>query len=1368
MTPLEILADATSGADTGFLSGGGETGALMRRHDWSQTPLGPLESWPQSLRTSVSTCLNSRFAILVWWGSELVMLYNDAYVPIIGTKHPEAMGAAGRKVWPEIWHIIGPMLEGVLSRGEATWSDNLLLELVRDGYPEECYFTFSYSPIRDESGGIGGIFTPVQETTGQVIGERRLRTLRDLAGAARAPKTVSVDDVCRVSAETLRANPHDIPFAAFYLFSESGEARLAASAGFPGDSVPAFFADATHCSSPEIVGVPFELEGIPQGAWPVPPREAMVLPLAPAGQRLGALILGVSPRKRLDDDYRSFFSLVAGHVSTALAEVCALEQERRRSEALAELDRAKTAFFSNVSHEFRTPLTLMLGPLEEILGMEAPLPLPVREMASVTYRNGLRLQKLVNTLLEFSRIEAGRVQACYEPTDLATLTAELASAFESVMRRAGLRYSVDCPPLPEPVYVDQEMWEKVVLNLLSNALKYTFDGEVRVRLSVRDGGAELSIADSGTGIPEDQLPYLFERFHRVDGARGRTQEGTGIGLAVVSELTKLHGGTVGVSSEVGAGSTFTVFVPFGSAHLPQDRLRAPRTLASTALRAESYVGEAARWLPDVAASTPVTEDPDLAAAARNAPAVDAKPDGRILVVDDNADMRGYIARLLASRYEVELVANGEEALAGALRHPPDLVLSDVMMPRLDGFELMRALRANPRTSSLPVILLSARAGEEARIEGLDEGATDYLVKPFTARELLARVGAHLEMARARRGAAQREADLRAEAERARDRVISILESITDGFFTLDSEWRFTYVNDAAVKLLGKPLEDILGRSHWELYSAAVGSLLEREYRRAARDKVPVDFENLYEPWQRWFSIKAYPAETGGLSVYFRDITEHKLAGQTARESQDRLRAMADLTRSVVEASPYAVEVLDGDGQTVLINHQGRQLRAAGVSWLEFWSDRDRAKAEECFATVLAGNSAHFAASTVASGGATAWLEVSATPLLDADGDVSRVLCITRDVTAERKAEEDLRQTAKLESLGVMAGGIAHDFNNLLTGILGNASLLSDVVPEPDRDLAEDIILASERAADLTRQMLAFAGKGRFQITKTDMSNLVRELLRLVRPSIERNVEIRLELQEGCIVEGDASQLQQVIMNLLINAGEAMEGTPGLIVVRTGKSTEAEGEFVYIEVTDNGKGMDEATQAKIFDPFFTTKFTGRGLGLAAVSGIVRGHKGMMGVQSEPGLGTMFRVLFPSFVPKPAEEEASSPARKTLGVVLLVDDEAIVRRVGGEVLKRHGYEVRLASDGREALESFRAAHREIDVIVLDMVMPVMSGEVALRQIREINDSVPVIVCSGYNEVEVIRRFTTQKVAAFLQKPYSATQLLEKVQTILCAGV
>jgi PAS domain S-box-containing protein len=485
---------------------------------------------------------------------------------------------------------------------------------------------------------------------------------------------------------------------------------------------------------------------------------------------------------------------------------------------------------------------------------------------------------------------------------------------------------------------------------------------------------------------------------------------------------------------------------------------------------------------------------------------------------------------------------------------------------------------------------------------------------------------------------------------------------------------------------------------------------------------------------------------------------------------------------VVETSPYAVEVLDREGNTLLINQLGRSLRPKNFRWMEFWNESQRASAEECLATVLAGHSAHFAFSTAHPGGAVSWFDVSLTPLTGDGGQVSRVLVITRDVTAARKAEEDLRQIAKLESLGVMAGGIAHDFNNLLTGILGNASLLVDSVPEDDRSLAEDILLAAERAADLTRQMLAFAGKGRFQISRIDLSMLVREILRLVRPAIGRNVEISLKLEERCIVEGDSGQLQQVIMNLLINAGEAMEGRAGLIVVRTGTliadrtyiaqavgaGDAAEGEYVFLEVSDNGKGMDEKTKSKIFDPFFTTKFTGRGLGLAAVSGIVRGHSGMLHVYSEVGHGTTFRVLFPradGVQAPPATFE--KPGMKAQAVVLLVDDEAIVRRLGSEILKRHGYDVRLASDGREALEYFRENHREIDVVVLDMMMPVMGGETALREIREISAAVPVIVCSGYNEVEVIRRFTTQKVAAFLQKPYSATQLLEKIQAILNVG-
>ena len=572
------------------LAGGGAMGAFMRSLDWSKTPLGPVERWPQSLRTSVSTCLNSRFAILVWWGPDLVMLYNDAYREIIAGKHPAAMGSPGRDCWPEIWHIIGPMLDGVIGRAEATWSDDLLLLLERRGYPEECYFTFSYSPIRDESGGVGGVFTPVAETTERVIGERRLRTLRDLA--SRGAGATDVESACRAAAETLAGNPYDVPFATLYLFDDSRQRR-------DWSEPPA----SNWTLRPLQEPFPSAIRGSHQ-LHPSPPmpaacssrtsrrdwdrspaahgRSAQIResrfrsPLPGQTAPAGFVVAGISPRKRLDQDYRTFFDLVGGHISNALSEARAHEEERKRIEALAELDRAKTAFFSNVSHEFRTPLTLMLGPVEEALE-QPPGPTALgREQLELVHRNGIRLLKLVNTLLDFSRIESGRMQPVYEPTDLSVMTTDIASAFRSATQRAGIAFDVNCPPVGEPVYVDREMWEKIVLNLISNALKFTLHGTIAVRLRRADGKVELTVADTGTGIPEAELPHIFERFHRVSGARGRTHEGAGIGLALVQELVKLHGGAIHVESQPDSGSTFRVTIPLGSAHLPQERIGDPQ------------------------------------------------------------------------------------------------------------------------------------------------------------------------------------------------------------------------------------------------------------------------------------------------------------------------------------------------------------------------------------------------------------------------------------------------------------------------------------------------------------------------------------------------------------------------------------------------------------------------------------------------------------------------------------------------------------------------------------------------------------------------------------------------------------------------
>ncbi|MGC1188431.1 MAG: ATP-binding protein [Candidatus Acidiferrales bacterium] len=424
----------------------------------------------------------------------------------------------------------------------------------------------------------------------------------------------------------------------------------------------------------------------------------------------------------------------------------------RQREELAELDKLKTQFFANISHEFRTPLTLMMGPLEDALAASEGLTSSNRERLELAHRNSLRLLKLVNTLLDFSRIEAGRIQASYEPTDLALLTAELASVFRSAIERAGMRLVINCPALPEMVYVDREMWEKVVLNLLSNAFKFTFEGEIEVSLRQIDSTVEMTVRDTGTGIPANEIPGLFERFHRVKGVRGRSYEGSGIGLALVQELVKLHGGNVRATSEVDRGTAFTVTIPLGSAHLSADRIGGARVLASTGLRGEAYVQEALRWLPghehpvgDVEATSPAS-----LSEAPSHPARASEQAARILLADDNADMRDYVQRLLSAQYEVVAVADGESALNSARQRRPDLILSDIMMPRLDGFGLLRAVRSDQDLKSIPVVLLSARSGEESRVEGLDAGADDYLVKPFSARELVARVGAHLAMARIRR------------------------------------------------------------------------------------------------------------------------------------------------------------------------------------------------------------------------------------------------------------------------------------------------------------------------------------------------------------------------------------------------------------------------------------------------------------------------------------------------------------------------------------------------------------------------------------------------------------------------------------------
>lgn len=824
---MSVPETPTSVQNNLFLTGGGEMGERMRLMNWDNTSLGPVENWPQSLKTTVSVCLNSKFPILLWWGKEMIMIYNDAYRPILGeSKHPKALGAEGQEVWKEIWHVIGPMLESVLNKGESTWSQNQLLLLNRYGYAEECYFTFSYSPIYDESGSIGGIFCAVTETTEEVISARHLKSMRDLSTTLADVKTEQA--VFEKTLEVLCNNNKDFPFVALY----SLEDDVLKLTGKSGDDIPIQLIPKTiHANKPffnlhclvDLGKDSALLENIglklPAGGWQESSKHVLVLPITQAGNSkpLAILITGVNPHHALDEKYKGFFKLFCDQVASKVVNVRSFNEAKKRAESLQEIDKAKTVFFSNVSHEFRTPLTLMLGPLEALLN-DSTLHLPDehKDGMSATHRNAMRLLRLVNMLLDFSRIEAGRLEALYQPVDLKLITNDIASNFRSLIEDAGLQFDVQTEGVTSTTYVDVGMWEKIVLNLISNAFKYTVAGKISVSLEPNPQHILLKVTDTGVGIPAHELPRMFERFHRINNPNGRTIEGTGIGLSLVKELVNLHGGSIAVESEEGKGSTFTVSVPYGKKHLPEAQVSESTTVGLSNLSG-IYINEIKTFAEgDVQTGNEQTD---------SLPIRSESGDVKVLVVDDNADMKDYIERILKRYYKVTTASNGKEALNIVQSFSPDLVISDIMMPEMNGLELLNTLRSNPRTNKIPVLFLSARAGEESKIEGLETGADDYLVKPFAAKELLARVNSQVRLLQLRKNVELQISNAFTSAP--------VATSILMG-----PEFWVTQVNKLMLEIWGKTCEEVMDKPLFEGLHEAKGQGFEELLTQVLQTGVP--------------------------------------------------------------------------------------------------------------------------------------------------------------------------------------------------------------------------------------------------------------------------------------------------------------------------------------------------------------------------------------------------------------------------------------------------------------------------------------------------------------------------------------------------
>ena len=853
---------------------GGEMGRRLREYDWDAHPLGPMSTWPAEVRATVAVALTSRFPIVLWLGAEeLFLVYNDTYIPMLGDKHPAALGQPGLRVWWDIWDLIGPMLAGVVATGRATWSDDLRLALVIAGQRQERYFTFSYGPIVAAAGEVTGVFCAVTETTERVLGERRLQILNTAAAALM--ETRSVEDAVAATIQACSGGHPDLPFVAVYVGgTDINEGVLRGATERVVGLLPTSLADLVGSADSSIIfKSTLVIDDLERVATSLPsvfgenrPRQALVMPLSDAASKevMGCMVIGLNAYRPLDDQYQAFCQLLADQVSAAFTTAHSYDQQRQRAEMLAQLDRAKTTFLTNVSHEFRTPLTLLLGPLDDAI-RDADQPLQ-RYRLDLARRNADRLLRLVNSLLEFSRIEAGRVTASPVTVDVGALTAQIASSFTELCQRAGIDLVLNCNPVIADV--DVGMWETIVLNLVSNAVKFTLRGSITVAVEADSPeSCRVQVSDTGTGIPAADLDRLFERFYRASNMRGRSVEGSGIGLSLVRSLVELHNGTIGIDSQVDVGTVVTITLPIGR---PASLTAVPLNELSIAAWSgdNAYVTEATQWIDKESVESAATLAPDQ------------EPRPLILIADDNSDMRAHLQRLLSERWDTMSFADGEAAIDGIRHHQPDVVITDVMMPSLDGFGLVAALRTDPTLASTPVIMLSARAGVESAGDGFASGADDYLTKPFSSQDLLNRVEARLG-AVARQQASREDDEIRARHDAALADVTAALAS-ADSIHGTMSALLAAPIGSLGVVAMAMGLLDHVNQQITVHYATPDGEVrhhdaVDREAPAAivevARAGRPMVIEDMKDPSALVDDLSRGTSEVGAAAIFpLRDIS----------------------------------------------------------------------------------------------------------------------------------------------------------------------------------------------------------------------------------------------------------------------------------------------------------------------------------------------------------------------------------------------------------------------------------------------------------------------------------------------------------------
>jgi PAS domain S-box-containing protein len=1077
-----------------------------------------------------------------------------------------------------------------------------------------------------------------------------------------------------------------------------------------------------------------------------------------------------------------------------------LQHAQRRIEGLyqktLELDAAKSRFVADVSHDLRTPLTLVLGPLQARLARK-DVPAGEREELLVMERNARLLRDHVEDLLDAARLEAGTIQLEYARVDVAALVRLVASHFTVAAASKRVALEVDAPASLE-ADVDPEKCRRILMNLLANAFRFTPpNGVVRTVASSADGRLTVEVRDTGPGVPADSRATIFERYRQaVSGPP--TRQGVGLGLAIVKDFVELHRGVVTVGDAPGGGASFVVTLPLLA---PADATvnRSPTTLDELLERASLPAGHFADTTPAAYAAT----DP-------NAP--------EVMVVEDDRDMNAFVAAALRPRYRVVSAFGGSEALARALHAPPTLVVTDLVMPDMGGAELIQALRWQPQTADLPVVVLTAKADDDLRVKLLNEGAQDCLSKPFSPAELLARVD-RLVAQRVRSDRLLRESEERLRLSLAGTQAGMWDWFVQTGRLVVDEGWT-AMLGYSTLDLVPITIDTWTSLCHPEDLERSNRLIEECFNKERPYYECECRMRRKNGEWL-WVLDRGQVVEWDAENRPIRmtgahlDISARKEAERRLEQRQRDYRALAETLAvergtvdAIIDRLPVGVAISDGRGTFLVMNSSAlalhdfnspeEMLRSSEEFFAEWklfdLAGRELPTDEWPVSRALRGEYVRDMKVQVERTSGRRWFcRYDVAPVLDANGAVALIVYLLQDITESKHAEavlqeseERLRQAQKMDAVGQLAGGVAHDFNNLLLLVLGSATLADASLGEghPAREYVAEITRAGERAASLVGQLLAFSRRQAMQPEPLELNDLVAGFLTLLKRAIGEHIRLGfVPAQDVGQVDADRGMLEQVLLNLSVNARDAIAAS-GTLTIATGRAvldkascadfpSAAPGPYAWFSVTDTGRGMDAETLGRIFEPFFTTKPQGQGtgLGLATVYGIVSQHRGVIRVLSEPGKGTTFTVYLPL---RSAEASAPAVAAAVPPIgggesVLVAEDSDPVRALVARILTDAGYTVVEAANGTEALAAWQAATTPFGLLLLDVVMPDVSGRQVFERIvhESPGTSVPVLFTSGYTADVVHGAFAVPTDVRLLRKPFKRDQLLRAVREAIDAG-